>query len=158
MRRPVFDRGLVNLRNFHRLKIFGTRLMIACLILAGLINYVDYLTGYEHSMLPFYFLPIALAAWSANFAFGIAIVVVCVMTWGLADLASGIPALGFWNIGMAFASYVLFADVVAKSGTLGDDSTKRSRKWRIVNDAGWATICTTSWGNTSLARLSPLKA
>src|SRR4029450_9614209 len=96
-RRPVFDRAIVNLRNFHRLKISRRSLTIACLVLAGLIGYVDYLTGYEHSMLLFYFLPISLAAWSANFAFGITIVILCVTTWVLADLASGIPALGFWK-------------------------------------------------------------
>src|SRR5215831_10877547 len=94
MRGSVFDRAIVNLRNFYRLKISGNSLTIACLILAGIIGYVDYVTGYEHSMLLFYFLPIALAAWSANFTFGMAIVVVCVATWVLADLASGIPALG----------------------------------------------------------------
>ena len=178
MRRRVFDRAIVNLRNFYRLKISRTSLTVVCLVLAGLIGYVDYLTGYEHSMLLFYFLPISLAAWSANFAFGIAIVIVCVTTWVLADLASGIPALGFWNIGMAFASYALFAGVVSKLGTLvgnsidvstnglqrtsarrlnGDDSIKRSRKWRIASGGDWATICTISWGNTLLARLSPLR-
>src|SRR5215475_12500666 len=125
MRRPVFDRAIVNLRNFHRLKISRTSLMIACLILAGLIGYVDYVTGYEHSMLLFYFLPISLAAWSANLGFGIIIVAVCVTTWVLADLASGIPALGFWNIGMAFASYVLFAVVVSKLGSLVRELDRR---------------------------------
>jgi signal transduction histidine kinase len=125
MRRRVFDGALVNLRNFHRLKISRTSLTIACLVLAGLIGYVDYLTGYEHSMLLFYFLPVGLAAWSANFAFGITIVVVCVTTWVLADLASGIPALGFWNIGMALASYVLFAGVVSKLGTLVRELDRR---------------------------------
>src|SRR4030095_7709495 len=124
-RRPVFDRAIVNLRNFHRLKVSRASLTIACLVLAGLIGYVDYLTGYEHSMLLFYFLPIGLAAWSANFAFGITFVVVCVTTWVLADLASGTPALGFWNIGMASASYVLFAGVVAKLGTLVRELDRR---------------------------------
>jgi hypothetical protein len=93
MRRRVFDRAIVNLRNFYRLKISRRSLTVVCLVLAGLIGYVDYLTGYEHSMLLFYFLPISFAAWSANFAFGIAIVILCVTTWVLADLASGIPAL-----------------------------------------------------------------
>ena len=125
MRRPVFDRAIVNLRNFHRLKISGKALTIACLVLAGLIGFVDYLTGYEHSMLLFYFLPISLAAWFANFAFGITIVILCVTTWVLTDLASGIPALGFWNIGMAFASYVLFAGVVSKLGTLVRELDRR---------------------------------
>src|SRR6266513_3474531 len=125
MRRRVFDRAIVNLRNFHRLKISRRSLTIACLILAGLIGYVDYLTGYEQSLLLFYFLPISLAAWFANFKFGIAIVAVCVIVWALSDLASGIPALEFWNIGMAFASYVLFAGLVSKLGTLVRELDRR---------------------------------
>jgi signal transduction histidine kinase len=124
MRRFVFDRAIVNLRNFYRLKISRTLLAITCLILAGIIGYIDYATGYEHSMLLFYFLPISLAAWS-SFAFGMIIVVVCVATWIVADLASGIPALGFWNIGTAFASYVLFAVVVSKLGTLVRELDRR---------------------------------
>lgn len=107
------------------MKVSHRSLTIGCLILAGVIGYVDYLTGYEHSLLLFYFLPISLAAWFANFAFGIMLVVVCVTIWVLADLASGIPALGFWNIGMAFASYVLFAGVVSKLGTLVRELDRR---------------------------------
>ena len=125
MRGPVFDRAIVNLRNFHRLKISRGPLIIACLILAGLIGYADYLTGYKQSLLLFYFLPISLAAWFANFKFGIAIVAVCVVVWMLSDLAAGIPALEFWNIGMAFASYVLFAGVVSKLGTLVRELDRR---------------------------------
>ena len=121
----MFDRAIAKVRNFHRVKIPRPSLAIACLVLAGIIGYVDYVTGYEHSMLLFYFLPICLAAWSANFAFGIMIVILCVTTWVLADLASGIPALGFWNIGMAFASYVLFAGVVSKLGTVVRELDRR---------------------------------
>jgi hypothetical protein len=118
MRRSLFDRAKVTLRNFYRLKIPRTSLTIICFVFAGVIGYVDYVTGYEHSMLLFYFLPISLAAWFANFAFGIIMVAVCVTTWVVADVSSGIPALGFWNIGMAFASYAIFAGVVSKLGTL----------------------------------------
>src|SRR5258708_37467506 len=125
LRRPVFDRAIVNLRNFYRLQIARRSLTIACLILAGLIGYVDYLTGYEQSLLLFYFLPISLAAWFANFKFGIVIVAVCVMVWVLSDLGAGIPALEFWNIGMAFASYVLFAGVFSKLGTLVRELDRR---------------------------------
>ena len=125
MGRSVFDIVIANLRNFYRLKISRTSLALLCLILAAIIGYIDYVTGYEHSMLLFYFLPISLAAWCANFAFGLIIVIVCVTTWVLADLASGIPALGFWNIGMAFASYVLFAGVVAKLGSLVRELDRR---------------------------------
>ena len=125
VRRTVFHRVVSNLRDFRHLKFSRRSLAIACLILTGLIGYVDYLTGYERSLLLFYFLPISLAAWFGNFAFGIAIVVVCVMVWVLSDLASGIPALEFWNIGMAFASYVLFAGVVSKLGTLVRELDRR---------------------------------
>jgi len=128
MRRPVFDRAITNLRNFHRLKISGRSLTIACLIITGLIGYADYLTGYKQSLLLFYFLPISLAAWFANFKFGLVIVAVCVMVWVLSDLASGIPALQFWNIGMAFASYVLFAGVVSKLGTLVRELDQRVKE------------------------------
>jgi len=47
------------------------------------------------------------------------------MIWVLSDLASGIPALEFWNIGMAFASYLLFAGVVSKLGTLVRELDRR---------------------------------
>src|SRR6476646_7490742 len=119
------DRAIVNLRNFYRLKISCGSLTITCLILSGVIGYADYLTGYKQSLLLFYFLPISVAAWFANFAFGIAIVAVCVMVWVLSDLASGIPALGFWNIGTAFASYVIFAGVVSELGTLVRELDRR---------------------------------
>jgi len=125
MRRRQFDRAIINLRNFYRLKISRGLLTITCFILAGVIGYVDYLTGYKQSLLLFYFLPISLAAWFADFAFGVAIVAVCVMVWVLSDLASGIPALEFWNIGMAFASYVLFAGVMSKLGTLVRELDRR---------------------------------
>ena len=125
VRRTIFDRLMVNLRDFRHLKFSRRWLAIACLILTGLIGYVDYLTGYERSLLLFYFLPISLAAWFGSFAFGIAIVVVCVIVWVLSDLESGIPALGFWNIGTAFASYVLFAGVLSKLGTLVRELDRR---------------------------------
>src|ERR1700745_1275800 len=100
MRRSVFHRAIGNVRNFHRLKVSRASLSIACLILAGIIVYIYYAAGYEPSILLFYFLPISLAAWSA-FAFGMMMVVVCVATWVVADVASGIPALGLWHIGTA---------------------------------------------------------
>jgi signal transduction histidine kinase len=105
-------------RNFRHLKFSGPSLTLLCLFLAGLIGYIDYLTGYERSLLLFYLVPISLAAWFGSFVFSIAITVVCIVAWGFSDLASGIPVFGFWNIGMAFASYVLFAGVLSKLSAL----------------------------------------
>jgi signal transduction histidine kinase len=114
----VFDRLIVNLRNVRYWKFSRGFLTIACFVLTVLIGYIDYLTGYERSLLLFYLLPISLAAWFGNFAFGIAMAVACITAWVISDLASGIPALGFWNIGMAFASYALFAAMLSKLRTL----------------------------------------
>jgi hypothetical protein len=76
-------------------------LAVTCLILSCLVGYADYLTGYKPSLLLFYLLPISLAVWFGSFVFALAIVVFCVLVWVLSDIASGIPAIGYWNIGMA---------------------------------------------------------
>jgi signal transduction histidine kinase len=121
----VFDRLIVNLRNIRHLKFSRMSLTIVCLVLTGLIGYADYVTGYKQSLLLFYLVPISLAAWFGSFAFGTVIVIVCVIAWILSDVASGIPALGFWNIGMASASFVLFAAVLSKLGTLVRELDRR---------------------------------
>ena len=59
-----------------------------------------------------------MAAWFGGFVFSLAIAVVCVLVWVLSDLAAGIPAVGFWNVGMALAAYALFAGVLSKLATL----------------------------------------
>jgi signal transduction histidine kinase len=125
VRPTAFDGLMVNLRNFRHLKFSRRSLAIACLSLSGLIGYIDYLTGPERSLLLFYFLPISLAAWFGNFAFGVAVVVVCVFVWVLSDLASGIPSLRYWSIGTAFGSYVIFAGVLSKLGTLVRELDRR---------------------------------
>jgi len=114
----VFDRIIVKLRNFRHFRFSRGSLAIVCLVLTCLVGYVDYLTGYERSLLLFYLIPISLAAWFGSFGFGLAIAGVCVIVMVLSDIASGIPAFDFWNIGTAFGYYVLFAGVLSKLGTL----------------------------------------
>src|SRR5262249_47082419 len=101
-------------------------------VLTALIGYLDYLTGYERSLLLFYLVPISLAAWFGTFIFSLAIGVVCIAMWVLSDLASGIPVLGFWNIGMAFASYVLFAAMLSKLGALVRELDRRVQERTVA--------------------------
>lgn len=121
----MFERALIKVRNFRHVTFSRAVLAIACLILTGLVGYADYLTGYERSLLLFYLLPISLAAWFGDFAFGLAIIVVCILVWVFSDIASGTPAIGFWNIGMAFASFALFAGVLSKLRTLVHELDRR---------------------------------
>jgi signal transduction histidine kinase len=121
----VFDSLITHLRNFRHLQFPRTVLAVTCLVFTGVIGFIDYLTGYERSLLLFYLVPISLAAWFGNLVFAIAIALVCVAAWVFADLASGIPDLGFWNIGMALAWYLLFAAVLSKLGTLVRELDRR---------------------------------
>src|SRR6201987_1758491 len=118
LRRTVFDRVTAKLQDFPHVTFSRRSLAVVCLILACLIGYLDYLTGYERSLLLFYLLPVSLAAWFGNFAFGLAIAVVCVAVSVLSDVAAGIPGLRFWNVATLFGFYVLFAGVLWKLGTL----------------------------------------
>jgi signal transduction histidine kinase len=115
---PRVRQGIAKLRDFSNSTFSRRSLAVACPIFAGLVGYVDYLTGYERSLLLFYLVPISLAVWFGNFAFGLAVVVVCVLVAVLSDLAAGIPALRFWNVAMSFSFYALFASVLWKLRTL----------------------------------------
>ena len=121
----MLERVIINLRNFRRVRFSRGFLAIVCFILSCLIGYADYLTGYERSLLLFYLLPISIAAWFGNFVFSLATAVLCILVWVLSDLASGIPALGFWNVGMAFASFALFAGLLSKLRTLVRELDRR---------------------------------
>jgi len=117
LRRTVFDRVTAKLQDFPHFIFPRRSLAVACLLLACLIGYVDYLTGYERSLPLFYLLPISLAAWFSGFRFSPAIVVVCVVVSIFSDVAAGVPTLRFWNIVMSFGFYALFAGVLWKLGT-----------------------------------------
>jgi hypothetical protein len=112
-------------RNLLPFSFSRKTLAIACLFLVGVVGYIDYLTGYERPLLLFYVIPISLATWFGNLFTGLGIAIISIAVSILSDLAAGIPALGFWNAGMAFASYALFAGVLAKLRTLIGELDRR---------------------------------
>jgi signal transduction histidine kinase len=112
----------------RRPPLFGvsrTAVVITCLCAVGIVGYIDYLTGYERPLALFYLLPIWLATWFVSFRVGLGIAVVSVAVSMLSDVAAGIPALRFWNAGMAFISYALFAGVLSKLKTLLQELDRR---------------------------------
>jgi len=114
-----------NLRRFALITLSGTRLVTVCLLLVGTVGYMDYLTGYQNSLLLFYLLPIFLATWFGSFVLGFVFIIISVIVWMLSDLASGIPALRLWNIAVTSASYVLFAGVLWKLRALMRELDRR---------------------------------
>jgi signal transduction histidine kinase len=107
-----------NPRSFRLFKVSRNTVVVASLLLVAIVGYIDYLTGYERPLVLFYLLPISLATWFEGLLVGLGISVVSIAVSMLSDLAAGIPTLGFWNAGMAFASYALFAGVLSKLRTL----------------------------------------
>jgi signal transduction histidine kinase len=103
-------------------------LTTACLLLTILLGYLDYRTGYEQSLLLFYLVPIALATWFGGLVFGLIFSVLSVGMWVASDLFAGIPTVGFWNLGMALAAYVVFAVLLSKLRTLLDELEHRVRE------------------------------
>src|SRR4029450_4950217 len=124
-RRSRFRQIISGLGSSTRLPFSTPALMITCFVLVGVVGCIDYFTGYERPLLLFYLLPISLATCFGTFLLGLGIAVGSVAISMLSDLAAGIPALGFWNAGMAFASYGLFVGVLAKLRTLVGELDRR---------------------------------
>ncbi len=116
---------IANRRSFPPFTLSRKGLLVLCVLLVGTVGYIDYLTGYERSLALFYLLPISLAVWFGSFVLGFAVVIISVIAWVLSDLAAGIPAVRFWNVGTVSVSYVLFASVLSKLRTLMRELDRR---------------------------------
>jgi len=77
-------------------------------LLVAFIGYLDFATGYEQSLLLFYLIPIVLVIWFGNVWQGLIFSVLSVSASVVSDVAAGIPALQYWNIGMALTAYIIF--------------------------------------------------
>lgn len=79
--------------------------------LVALIGLVDYLTGFEISLLPFYFLPICLATAAVGWTFGVVVATASVASWIFADFAAGArfgnPLVVGWNALIALSVYLV---------------------------------------------------
>ncbi len=86
------------------------RVVLASLAILLLVSYIDYATGYEFLFFVFYFIPVALCAWSVGRSWALMMAVLSGMCWFLVDLVSNHPydyeAIRYWN---AFTCLVAFA-------------------------------------------------
>src|SRR6266496_3648256 len=158
-----FDAVITNLPSFPHLTFSRKALVVACLFLVGIIGYIDYLTGYERSLLLFYLLPISLAARFGSWTFGLAIVGISVAVWKQSDIAAGTPLLGWLFSPMRFLRacyrsyerlFLNWIDACVNGRRLcsgrslsGSGLTRRLREWPIANDAVWARTCMTALGS-----------
>jgi signal transduction histidine kinase len=119
------ERGL---RQAFRLGVSRVGLSSICGALVALLGYLDYLTGYEQSLLLFYLVPIALATWFGGLVFGLIFSALSVAVWVASDVVAGIPTVGMWNLAMAMAAYIVFAVLFSKLRSVMGDLENRVRE------------------------------
>jgi signal transduction histidine kinase len=99
-----------------------------CAAFILVLGYLDYLTGYEQSLLLFYLVPIAMAVWFGGLIFGLSFSVFSVAVWTASDIFAGIGTVGFWNLGMALSAYCVFTVLLAKLRSLLEELEHRVRE------------------------------
>ena len=102
-------------------------LTVICLVFVGCLGYLDYLTGYEQSLLLFYLVPVALATWFGGLIYGLVISAVSIGAWVSSDIFAGIPSIRMWNIAMASSAYLVFTILLHNLRTLLRDLDQRVR-------------------------------
>jgi hypothetical protein len=89
-----------------------------CLVLLGVLGYLDYVTGYEMSFFVFYSVPVGVAAWWIGRWPAIALALAATLTWLLADAFSGAtysaPFFYYWNSTIHFLAFIINAVTIAK--------------------------------------------
>jgi K+-sensing histidine kinase KdpD len=104
---------------------------LSCLLGLIVLGWVDYMTGYELSLVVFYSGPVGLAAWHAGRWPGLLLAVLAAMACSLADKYDGFSYSNrfyfWWNLGIHFAVFALNAFAASKiRATLRErDSLKR---------------------------------
>jgi signal transduction histidine kinase len=102
-------------------------LLLSCVVLVALVGYLDYLTGYEQSLLLFYLVPISLATWFEGLTFGLAFCALSLGVWVVSDVLAGIPSLRIWNLIMGATAYLLFTFLLHKLRAVLQDLDQRVR-------------------------------
>jgi signal transduction histidine kinase len=87
------------------------------LALVGGIGFVDYLTGYELAIFPFYSVPILLAEWFGNKYSAAVISIFSAIAWWGADVASGHVYTHEWHRGWDIVVRLMFFGLVMFAGT-----------------------------------------
>ena len=90
-------------------------LWVESILVAFLIGFIDYVTGYEISLVLFYSIPILLVAWYTKRWSGVLMALFCTLIWLGADVASGHPYntrwFQLWDTVVCLGCFLFFAAV-----------------------------------------------
>jgi signal transduction histidine kinase len=104
--------------------------------LVAAIGIVDYFTGFELSLLVFYFIPVCLAVATIGWRFGTATAVLSVATWLFGDIAAGAkfssPVVPGWNALIALGTYLIVVWLLASLIALHREMEERVRQRTVA--------------------------
>jgi signal transduction histidine kinase len=133
----IFER-VRNLRaSFAGFLSHQSKEVILCeaIMLALVIGYLDYVTGYEISLVVFYAIPILMVVWFGDRKGSYFIAIFCVLVWWWADLKSGHPYLMNWVQGYnAIMSLVYFVFVIFGGSALKSEIELLERSRRLERE------------------------
>jgi len=97
----------------HLGKQSRTYIISAGLVLTAIIGTLDFWTGFEVSLSPWYLVPILLVAWYAGRSYGFIVAAVSAVVWLWADLAAGHiyqnPLVPYWKTVAIFGEFLVAA-------------------------------------------------
>jgi len=101
---------------------FKVLLWLALAAVVGGIGYADYITGFEVSVLVFYFVPVGLAAWRLGLLAGFSMAVLSAAAWGLSNHYAGqiysSQMIFVWNNGVRLTAFLTVAWLTARNVAL----------------------------------------
>jgi signal transduction histidine kinase len=109
-----------------------TRYMAVTFCLVAVIGVADYLTGFELSLLVFYFLPVCVGVAAVGWRFGVMTAVLSVATWLAGDFAAGAhfanSFVPVWNALIALGTYLIVVWLLASVIGLHAEMEERVRQ------------------------------
>jgi signal transduction histidine kinase len=112
-------------------KLFGITGGLALLVLVG---YVDYITGYDLTMLIFYLLPILFVLRQAGTGYAFGMAILSALVWSFSDIAAGHHYVDFiipvWNTVIHATAFVLVVVLFSARDHLREVVEERTEKLR----------------------------
>jgi hypothetical protein len=110
------------------------------LVILGLVGWIDYVTGYEVSVVPLYALPIAWVTWRLNMGWGLAFAFLGAGLWICVELASGYQYTHRWHAWENAAMELIIMAFVAVSLSFFKRILGRERE-RVRHLEGALPVC-----------------
>ena len=109
-----------------------TQLRVALVLLVFLVGFIDYITGYEFELVIFYFIPIAITAWTEKWHTVLLIAIVSGLVWYASDFFAGSQHTRefyrYWDGCMKIATFIIIGRAVHRTRTVMREKEEANRQ------------------------------